>query len=265
MNDYEAKRQARIERYRARAARARNASNANLQTVDRIGSMIPFGQPILVGHHSEGRHRRDLARIDNAFRKSYEAAKLAEHYDQKAAAAESNNAISSDDPEAIDKLREKLAGLEELQVRMKAVNAAYRAFKKNPDSLDKSPLSDAVKAKIRSFVPEYSWDKGPFPAYAMSNNLANVKRVQQRIAQLEAQAVRASESPAEPIMGDGWRIEEDTADNRLLILFDAKPGEELRKRFKQSGFRWSPTRGAWCRQLNNAARSSARYALGVAQ
>lgn len=264
MNDYEAKRQARIERYRARAERARNASNASLQTVDRIGSMIPFGQPILVGHHSEGRHRRDLARIDNAFRKAHESHKLAEHYDQKAAAAESNNAISSDDPEAIDRLREKLADLEARQSRMRAVNAAYRAFAKNPASLDKSTLSDSDKALIRSFVCE-RWQKGPYESYQMSNNLANVKRVQQRIAQLEAQAVRASESPAEPIMGDGWRIEEDTADNRLLILFDAKPGEELRKRFKQSGFRWSPTRGAWCRQLNNAARSSARYALGVAQ
>ena len=32
--------------------------------------MIPLGQPILVGHHSEKRHRRDLKRIDEHFAKA---------------------------------------------------------------------------------------------------------------------------------------------------------------------------------------------------
>ncbi len=34
--------------------------------------MIPMGQPILVGHHSEGRHRRDLERHDRDMRKAIE-------------------------------------------------------------------------------------------------------------------------------------------------------------------------------------------------
>ncbi len=34
-------------------------------------SRIPFGQPILVGHHSEGRHRRDLDRIHNDYGKAF--------------------------------------------------------------------------------------------------------------------------------------------------------------------------------------------------
>ena len=36
-----------------------------------IASHIPMGQPILVGHHSEKRHRRDLARIDRAERAAF--------------------------------------------------------------------------------------------------------------------------------------------------------------------------------------------------
>ncbi len=33
---------------------------------------IPMGQPIQVGHHSEGRHRRDLARADGHARRAYD-------------------------------------------------------------------------------------------------------------------------------------------------------------------------------------------------
>jgi len=47
---------AKAERYEASAEAAQAAA-------DRISDAIPFGQPILVGHHSEGRHRRDLDRM----------------------------------------------------------------------------------------------------------------------------------------------------------------------------------------------------------
>jgi hypothetical protein len=35
--------------------------------------MIPFGQPILVGHHSEGRARRDQGRIESGMRAGVES------------------------------------------------------------------------------------------------------------------------------------------------------------------------------------------------
>ena len=49
-----------------READASRASGA----ADRIAGMIPLGQPILVGHHSEGRARRDQERIHNNTRKA---------------------------------------------------------------------------------------------------------------------------------------------------------------------------------------------------
>lgn len=45
---------------------------------------IPFGQPILVGHHSERRHRRTIEKADNAMRKSIEESDKAEAYSQRA-------------------------------------------------------------------------------------------------------------------------------------------------------------------------------------
>lgn len=60
---------ARYEAYSANAeARAERSHNAARD----MGAMIPLGQPILIGHHSERRHRRDIERIDRSMRKSVE-------------------------------------------------------------------------------------------------------------------------------------------------------------------------------------------------
>ena len=42
-----------------------------------------MGQPILVGHHSEGRHRRDLKRIDNNMRKSVEESEKVDYFQSR--------------------------------------------------------------------------------------------------------------------------------------------------------------------------------------
>lgn len=61
--------------------------------------------------------------------KSVEAGKKAEYYEAKAEAAENNQAISSDDPEAIQKLMDKLERLSGEQSYKKRVNAYYRKHK----------------------------------------------------------------------------------------------------------------------------------------
>lgn len=261
MNEYEAKREARIERLRARAEAARSECNRRFGAAQAIQSYIPFGQPIMYGHHSAKRHLRDIEKIDGHMRKGCEAMDKANHYEAKADAAENNTAISSDDPEAIAKLREKLADLEQRQADMKAVNAAHRAYVKNPASLERSGLSDRLKARVRLAAPQIptGWGKAPHPPFELSNNNANIARVRERIAALEKQHAAAEAMPqAVTQAGNGWRVIEDAADNRLRVEFDAKPSEDVRQRLRSAGFRWSPTRKAWVRQLNNAAR----YAVG---
>lgn len=49
-----------------------------------ILSRIPMGQPVQVGHHSEGRHRRDLARADGHARRWVEEDERAEKWDGRA-------------------------------------------------------------------------------------------------------------------------------------------------------------------------------------
>lgn len=265
MNDYEAKKQARIDRYRERAAKSRQEWETRHRAADATSSHIPFGQPILVGHHSEKRHRRDLAKIDGHLRKAVEADDKAKHYEAKAAAAESNTAISSDNPDALDLLRERLAELEAEQSRMKAVNAACRKAKgdlhKVNGDLGLTPAElKAIEVNIR--FSSGSTTK-PYPSYCLSNNNANMARVRERIAQLERRAAAVEANP-EPIAIEraGWKVTEDVADNRLCLSSPTKPPESVRTLLKRSGFRWSPSRVAWVRQLNGSARAAADYALG---
>lgn len=51
------------ERYETYAANADTRAEKRDRTAHDISSAIPFGQPILVGHHSERRHRGDIERI----------------------------------------------------------------------------------------------------------------------------------------------------------------------------------------------------------
>lgn len=78
----------RLEIMENRANKALLQSESAYKTAKQIGDFIPMGQPILVGHHSEGRHRRDVAKIDNNMRKSIELDKKADYYNNRAANAE---------------------------------------------------------------------------------------------------------------------------------------------------------------------------------
>lgn len=66
--------------------RADDADRAH-QSVAAICEAIPFGQPILVGHHSERRARKDAERIDNGMRQAVRLFETAEYWKQRAAGA----------------------------------------------------------------------------------------------------------------------------------------------------------------------------------
>lgn len=75
------------ERHDRAADRALAERDSAEETFRRIGDMIPVGQPILVGHHSERRHRRDLARMDRSLSTIVSAGQDARDHERKADAA----------------------------------------------------------------------------------------------------------------------------------------------------------------------------------
>jgi Zn-dependent peptidase ImmA (M78 family) len=155
--------------------------------------------------------------------------------------------ISADDPNAIDKLKSKLEGLEKSQETMKSVNAYYRK-NKTLDGCQDLPTDTINKLKAsmsRSWRPEPK----PFESWALSNNNAEIHRTKGRIEQLTRHAVAV-------YVGwqiNGGKVETNQQDNRLQVFFDGKPDENIRNELKSNGFRWSPNAGAWQRQLNGNA------------
>lgn len=50
-------------------------------------------------------------------------------------------------------------------------------------------------------------------------------------------------------------------ENRLQLVFDGKPEEEIRAILKKNGYKWSPRNSVWQRQLTPNAISNLRYVL----
>jgi hypothetical protein len=134
MNSYEEKQEARKQRYLDMADKARQEATSRHNQADAMAAIIPFGQPILVGHHSEKRDRNYREKIHRTFGKAFEAMNKAEHYEEKAASV-GTGGISGDDPEALVKLRAQLEEMEHAQETMKAANAAIRRGKTEDEKI----------------------------------------------------------------------------------------------------------------------------------
>lgn len=96
--------EARLDRRREWAVKVEHRATAAFEGVHRIADNIPLGQPILVGHHSERRHRRDIDRINAGMSRGVEEQNLAERHDSKAGGIERalDSSIFSDDSDAPD-------------------------------------------------------------------------------------------------------------------------------------------------------------------
>ena len=161
--------------------------------------------------------------------------------------------ISSDDPQAVEKLEAKLATLEKHQEMMKAANAAIRMKDpaKGDAKLAELGYTPEDIAKLRA--PDFCGRIG-YPAYELQNNNANIRRIRGRIAELK----KRTENTPEGWEFDGGRVVVNTAENRLQIIFDGKPDADIRTELKVEGFRWAPSQGAWQRQLTDNAMRAAR-------
>ena len=262
--NYYEKQEKRLERAAALAEKARAEASSRFNSPHLKILRDMGGEPVKIGHHSEKRHRRLIENADKDMQKGCEAVKKSEHYDRKAAVIErtltGKGAISSDAPDALERLREKLEKLEGRQAHMKAVNAVVRAKPRGEATLEKleklEGLGFTESSALQAFKPDYCGRVG-FPAYALTNNNANVRRIKERIAQLKQ--LEGAENVEEEV--GGVRLVENAEENRIQIIFPGKPEPETRSMLKANGFRWAPSAGAWQRHLNNAGRYAAKCVL----
>lgn len=162
--------------------------------------------------------------------------------------------IMSDDKDALKKLTEKLEKREALQSKMKAVNTYFRKNK----TLEGCPdLTNDVRIEL---IVSTANSGAPFPGWLLSNNNANIRRLKERIAQLQKEAERAEQrAGATPEQGDGFILKENHEIGRIQFIFDEKPDADTRALLKSNGFRWAPSESAWQRMLNDNGRSAAQH------
>lgn len=238
----EARAERRAEWASKRAAKSEQAS----QRARGILKHIPPGQPILVGHHSERGHRRDLARIDRAIGASVEHGKMASHHASKADGLRSqlDASIYSDDGDAIDALEARAQEREAERDRMKAVNKAWKkAGSPAPnDTKAWEQIAESAGVTMRDLERcRMGLARGlvgrPFPSYALTNIGARIRNDRKRIEQVRAQqtrAQRAEEAGGVLIEGTG---------EYCSVTFEEKPARSVINALKAAGFYWS--RGSW--------------------
>jgi hypothetical protein len=253
--NYQEEQEARKDRMIERSDKATAEFQATYNRAKDMASVIPFGQPILVGHHSEKRDRKYRDKIHNTFGKAFELDGKAEHYQSKAAAV-GTGGIATNDPEAVTKLKDKLAGLEKSQETMKAVNKIIRS-KKLSDAekvaeIEAAGLLTATQAEV-ILKPDHCNRVG-YASYSLSNNSAEIRRIKSRLAELE----RLRNSTPLEFENDDFSLCVD--DGRVCFEFSGgKPSEEVRKLLSGAAFKWSRFKSAWVRKATaNATAETGR-------
>lgn len=174
-------------------------------------------------------------------------------------------------------LERNLQSREARQEQMRAVNACIRKAKPTGADGDAARLAQLLEAAGQPaglafaaaiLKPDWAGRRG-YVDYQFSNNLAEIKRLRARVAQVRGkleriEAADQDEAPIARKVGD-VEVLENVAEDRLQLIFPGKPSDQVRGLLKGRGFRWSPRNGAWQRQLTNAARDAAQGILAQLQ
>ncbi len=247
MNPYEERQIKRRERYAKLAERLENEAQQVYDNAHAMASVIPFGQPIMVGHHSEKRDRNYRDKIHNTFGKAFKTFDKAKYFKRK---AESESyIISSDDPQALEKLTKKLEQLEKDHEFMKACNKAIRSNKTHETRMTALLALGADPSLAHDLLKPDFANRVGYASFSLTNSNQRIKQVKDRIASIQSTKQRDTQT----IEGKDWTCKQDPDDNRIHFYFTGKPDQNLRTLLKSNGFKWSPIRGAWIRQLTNNA------------
>lgn len=182
------RREARAEKRRewagSRAQKAEATSEAARESV----AGIPMGQPILAGHHSQRRHERDIERSNSKTRQSIEHADAAKRHAEAADTIEGQleRSVFDDDPDAIERLTERIEAGEAKRARIKAYNASCRKGERDVSLLGEAEKKDlATTARV---CPYQLGKKGEAPRHWLTNLGGTINKDKKRREKLEARA-----------------------------------------------------------------------------
>jgi hypothetical protein len=230
----------RLERREEWAGKARGRSDAAFRTAAERAAAIPFGQPILVGHHSERRDRRYRGRIHAGMDRGLQEHQKAEHHAAKASgiAIALERSIFDDDPDAIERLEAKMQRLEDNCTTGKRVNALWR---KGGATAVAAEFGEALAAAVAKTMAECRWLRSPC---TMSNDRAEIRRCKERLERIRAQRQKADAAEA----AGGVKLDRYVESNWCRVTFAEKPERDVLAALRAAGYRWG--QGSWQGRLS---------------
>jgi hypothetical protein len=243
MSDYDFNeiKQGKIDKYRKFSEVNLKKSNEAWERARKMADAIPLGQPILEGHHSEKADRFYRKKISRTYEQAFELEKKAQYYADKAVAAESNDSISSRDPEAVEMLKEKILSLETERDYIKAMKKKVRKAKTIGD------VKTLLSQEEFTAYTRLSHGEVHIPQHVLTNRGAVIRNTKERLRSLEN---LDSQEITDVTIGDA-AIRYLPHSRMMEVVFPGKPSAIILTWLKQNGFRWAPSRKCWSSNYNS--------------
>lgn len=181
-----------------------------------------------------------------------------ENYFKRMAKAARKAAAALVDP--VEEMAAKIEQAEKMQEAMKAANKVVKSKKTDAEKVAELVAQGWREAlAVEMLKPDFCGRTG-FATYQLTNNLANIKRMRERLTDLQKKAVATTTEQERP---DGIRIVENADADRLQVFFPGKPDPATITLLKHKAFKWSPSNGCWQRQLTDNARHALRQLLNT--
>lgn len=155
-----------------------------------------------------------------------------------------------------DRYKNELESCKRNHELMKEGNKKIVAAKKSGED-----ISEYLKTTfdIQPHMIEWTMKFG----FGLANNSANMRRLEERIKLMEAKEARSNEIGTNEFRFNGVVVVYNYEADRIQIRHDVKPSAGVIHELKSNGFRWSPTFGAWQRNLNTNGKWATERVLKI--
>lgn len=237
--------EAKLEKRREWADKAGERASARFKKADSYVDGIPMGQPILVGHHSEKRHRKAIERCHANGFKGVEELKLAKHHESKADGLECqlDSCVFADDPDAIEALTAKIEAAERKQEQYKAINRAVKAKPRcqpTPEKIAALVALGLTEANAQEAFKPDIYGRYGIPSYALQNNNANIRRMRLRIKDVQRRQAKQAAADASE---NGVILARHESANWATVTFSEKPERSILQALRDASYHFRG--GSW--------------------
>jgi hypothetical protein len=157
----------------------------------------------------------------------------------------------------LERYRSELEGMKRSHEKMKQGNKIIAKAKKTGEDITQY-LKDTFNIQPHMIEHTMNW------GFGTANNNANMKRVEQRIKELEVKESKREENPITNYTFEGGEMVINYEIDRIQILFSTRPTNEELTAWKAKGlntFNWSHTNKAWQRKITANAMYCIKHML----